>query len=85
MKNNDKTEENKENTNDLIWNFELEWPDIEFKWDIAEIEWPEINFDWETDKNLSDTKKKSEDNERELQNHEVKVKKQKRNSTIIGE
>jgi len=64
MKNNDKTVANKTKTDDLIWNFELEWPNIDFKWDLTELEWPKIDLNWSTDDYCWDTKKNSEDNVR---------------------
>ena len=62
MKNKGKTEAVNENTDDSIWNFELEWPDLEIKWVLTEIEWPEIDMNWSTDIDLWETKKNSEDN-----------------------
>jgi hypothetical protein len=64
MKNNGKTEANKKNKDESIWNFDFEWPEIDIKWDSIEIEWPVIDIIWSTDDYCWDTKKNSEDNVR---------------------
>ena len=78
MKNNGKTEANRKNTDDSIWNFDFEWPEIGIKWDlsiewdnndikweITEIEWPVIDIVWSADDYIWDTKINSEDNVKE--------------------
>ena len=53
MKNNGKTEANRKNTDDSIWNFDFEWPEIGIKWDLSiewdnsDIEWENVNIEWE--------------------------------------
>jgi hypothetical protein len=77
MKNNGKTEANRKNTDESIWNFDFEWPEIDIKWDLSiewdnndikwdltEIEWPVIDFIWSTEDYCWDTKKNSEGNVR---------------------
>ncbi len=39
MKNKGKTEACDWNSSCLIWNFELDWPEFEIKWE-TNIEWP---------------------------------------------
>ena len=65
MKNNGKTEANKENTDELTWDFELVWDNNDIKWDITEIEWSVIDIVWSTDDYIWDTKINSEDNVKE--------------------
>ena len=79
MKNNGKTEANRKNTDESIWNFDFEWPEIDIKWDLniewdnndikwdlIEIEWPVIDIIWSTDDYCWGTKKNSEVNVREV-------------------
>jgi len=53
MKNNGKTEANRKNTDESIWNFYFEWPEIDIKWDLSiewdnsDIEWENVNIEWE--------------------------------------
>ncbi len=65
MKNKVKTEAKKENVEEPTWNFQIEWPDTDIKWDLTEIEWPEITFNWSIDNDLWETKKNSEENVKE--------------------
>jgi hypothetical protein len=46
MKNNGKTEANRKNTDESIWNFYFEWPEIDIKWDLS-IEWDNSDIVWE--------------------------------------
>lgn len=100
MKNNGKTEANKENTDELTWDFELvwdnsdivweniniEWDNNDIKWDITEIEWSVIDIVWSTDDYVWDTKINSEDNVKEgVKNRERIVKKQNGNRIKTGE
>jgi hypothetical protein len=63
MKNNGKTMGKKKNTDDLTWDFDIEWDNTELNWDLN-IEWTEIDYDWGTDDELLETKNNSEDNVR---------------------
>lgn len=45
MKNNGKTEANRKNTDESIWNFDFEWPEIDIKWDLS-IEWDNSDIEW---------------------------------------
>ena len=79
MKNNGKTKANKENTDELTWDFELEWDNTQLvwdnsdivwenndiKWDLTEIEFPVIDIIWSEDDYIWDTKINSEDNVKE--------------------
>lgn len=46
MKNNGKTEANRKNTDESIWNFDFEWPEINIKWDLS-IEWDNSEIEWD--------------------------------------
>jgi len=53
MKNNGKTEANRKNTDESIWNFYFEWPEIDIKWDLSiewensDIVWENVNIEWD--------------------------------------
>ena len=53
MKNNGKTEANRKNTDESIWNFDFEWPEIDIKWDLSiewdnsDIVWENVNIEWD--------------------------------------
>ena len=61
MKNNGETEVNNKNTDESIWNFDFEWPEVGIKWDLN-IEWTEFDYDWGTDDELLEIKNNSEEN-----------------------
>jgi hypothetical protein len=65
MKNNGKTEANKENKEGGIWNFEVDWDNSDIKWDLTEVEFPVIDIIWSADDYIWDTKINSEDNVKE--------------------
>lgn len=62
MKNKYKIEEISGNKKESNWSIELEWPEIDFNWDLTGIEWPEIDCNWGTDENLLDTNNRSKGN-----------------------
>ncbi len=81
MKNNGKTKAKMESSMESIWRIEIEWPEIDFNWDLSGIEWPEVDFDWETDENLLGTNNNIVNDVKDQKN----FKKQKTNNTITGE
>jgi len=84
MKNNGKTEANKKNIDDSIWNFEIEWDNSDIKLDLTEVEFPAIDIGWSVDDYIWDTKINSEDNVKEGgKNRETIVREQAKNRQFV--
>ncbi len=56
MKNNGKITAKDENGEDSIWDFKIDWPELDLVWEPLELDWPKNDFNWTTDDYWFNTK-----------------------------